>query len=261
VEEAMPRGAITSYIDVAQVVLYVFWAFFFGLIFYLRREDKREGYPLWSESQQTAPILNFPPMPGPKIFRTHDGDVVLAGGRPDHRPIRAEPVAAWPGAPLMPTGNPMLDGVGPAAHAERADIVELTFEGEPKVVPLRTAHGFTIDGQDPDPRGMEVMGADKQIAGTVRDVWVDRSEVIIRYLEVELPAAGGARRVLLPTNFSRVDARRRRVKVKSILASQFADVPGLKNPDQVTRLEEERICAYYAGGHLYATPQRAEPAL
>jgi photosynthetic reaction center H subunit len=42
----MPKGAITQYIDVAQVVLYVFWVFFFGLIFYLRREDKREGYPL-----------------------------------------------------------------------------------------------------------------------------------------------------------------------------------------------------------------------
>ncbi len=34
------RGAITSYIDVAQVVLYAFWIFFAGLIFYLRREDR-----------------------------------------------------------------------------------------------------------------------------------------------------------------------------------------------------------------------------
>ena len=41
-----PTGAITSHIDVAQVVLYAFWIFFAGLIFYLRREDRREGYPL-----------------------------------------------------------------------------------------------------------------------------------------------------------------------------------------------------------------------
>jgi photosynthetic reaction center H subunit len=257
----MPRGAITGYIDVAQVVLYVFWVFFLGLIYYLRREDKREGYPLWSESKQTAPILNFPPMPGPKTFKMHDGEVILSGGRPDNRAIRAEPVAAWPGAPLMPTGNPMLDGVGPAAHAERADIVELTFEGEPKIVPLRAAHGFLIETRDPDPRGMEVLGADKRVAGTVRDVWVDRAEVIVRYLEVEIPGAGGPRHVLLPTNFSRIDARQRRVNVKSILARHFADVPGTKSPDQVTRLEEERICAYYAGGHLYATPQRTESVL
>ena len=44
----METGAITSYIDVAQVALYAFWAFFALLILYLRREDKREGYPLES---------------------------------------------------------------------------------------------------------------------------------------------------------------------------------------------------------------------
>ena len=42
-------GAITGYIDVAQMVLYAFWIFFAGLIYYLHREDKREGYPLVSE--------------------------------------------------------------------------------------------------------------------------------------------------------------------------------------------------------------------
>lgn len=254
----MGRGAITAYIDVAQVVLYAFWIFFIGLIYYLRREDKREGYPLWAESTQTAPILNFPPMPGAKSYRLYDGTTtVLDGGRPDKRPIKAEPVASWPGAPLNPTGNPMLDGVGPAAHAERADIVELTYEGETKIVPLRAAHGFFLETRDPDPRGMTVVAADGKVAGTVRDVWVDRSEVLIRYLEVEV----GTRRVLLPTNFSRIDARRGQVKVASILARHFADVPGTKSPEQVTRLEEERICAYYAGGHLYATPQRTESLL
>jgi photosynthetic reaction center H subunit len=49
--------------------------------------------------------------------------------------------------------------------------------------------------------------------------------------------------------------------VKSILGSQFATVPGLANPDQVTRREEDKIMAYYAGGHLYATAARAEPLI
>ena len=44
------RGAIGN-LDVAQIVLYAFWLFFFGLLFYLRREDRREGYPLESESE------------------------------------------------------------------------------------------------------------------------------------------------------------------------------------------------------------------
>ena len=47
----MIRGAVTGYIDVAQLVLYAFWIFFVGLIFYLRREDKREGYPLESDGR------------------------------------------------------------------------------------------------------------------------------------------------------------------------------------------------------------------
>ena len=41
---------------------------------------------------------------------------------------------------------------------------------------------------------MEVIGADRQLAGVVTDVWVDRSEVVIRFLEVEIPIPGGSRR-------------------------------------------------------------------
>ena len=33
----MGTGAITQYVDVAQIVLYMFWAFFAGLIYYLVR--------------------------------------------------------------------------------------------------------------------------------------------------------------------------------------------------------------------------------
>ena len=70
----MPKGAITEYIDVAQLVLYAFWIFFAGLIFYLRREDKREGYPLVYDGPQNRPYLNFPPIPEPKTYqRSHGG--------------------------------------------------------------------------------------------------------------------------------------------------------------------------------------------
>ena len=40
----MDIGAITSRIDLPQVLLYVFFMFFTALILYLRREDRREGY-------------------------------------------------------------------------------------------------------------------------------------------------------------------------------------------------------------------------
>ena len=54
------------HLDGAQIVLYAFWLFFFGLIYYLRREDKREGYPLESER---GPVQGFPAVPETKVFR------------------------------------------------------------------------------------------------------------------------------------------------------------------------------------------------
>ena len=49
--------------------------------------------------------------------------------------------------------------------------------------------------------------------------------------------------------------------MNSILASQFAGVPTTSANDQVTLLEEDKIMGYYAGGRLYATPDRQEPLL
>ena len=55
-------AAFTQYVDVAQVVLYVFWAFLAGIILYLHVEDKREGYPLESErSPNITAGRRFPP--------------------------------------------------------------------------------------------------------------------------------------------------------------------------------------------------------
>lgn len=256
----MGTGAITSYIDVAQIALYAFWVFFAGLIYYLHREDKREGYPLESDRSGHVKVQGFPSVPEPKTFTLRDGRTVLAPNfRTSSQTLGGIASAGHPGAPLQPTGNPMLAGVGPGSWSDRADIVDTTFDDQPRLVPLRAAPDFAVSGHDPDPRGMAVIGADGAVAGTVRDLWVDRAEVLFRYLEVEVPAAGGSRRVLLPVNFSRIGSQR--VKVQSILASQFGQVPATRQPDTVTLLEEEKIMAYYGAGTLYATPDRQEPLL
>jgi len=256
----MPTGAVTEYIDVAQIALYAFWIFFAGLIYYLRREDKREGYPLESDRSGSIRVQGWPAIPRPKTFLLRDGSVRVAPREAGPSPeLRATPSGKWLGAPLEPTGNPMVDGVGPAAYANRADVPDLTFDGLAKIVPLRVTPDYTIEARDPDPRGMPVVAADGEIAGIVRDAWVDRSEALLRYLEVEVEVPGGGRRVLLPVNFTKISGRRCRVKVRAILARQFADVPALAQPDQVTLREEDRIAAYYAGGTLYATPSRLGP--
>lgn len=280
----MFKNPITEYIDFAQVALYFFWVFFAYLVYWLRREDKREGYPLAFERVDTAPYLNFPPIPEPKTFILPHGGTVSAPRASDPQPkLNATPIAAWPGAPLEPTGDPMRSGAGPGAYALRADTPDLTLDGLPKIVPLRIATGeklvthatqgteadppphsgkyrrFTLSPRDPDPRGMRVLGVDGSVAGTVSDVWIDVSEVLIRYLEVQVP--GAASNVLLPMPIASIDRNRGVVTVKAILAEQFAGAPPTKSPYQVTFLEEDRISAYYGAGYLYATQRRREALL
>jgi photosynthetic reaction center H subunit len=160
--------------------------------------------------------------------------------------------------PIEPTGNKLLSGLGPAAWAERADRPDLTIHGEPKIVPMRTAPEFFVEPRDPDPRGFAVVGCDGAVAGTVAELWVDKSEPQVRYLEVLVESNG--KLVLVPVTCARIDTVGRRVQVKSITAAQFADVPTTKAYHQVTLLEEDKIQGYFAGGYLYAAPSRSESA-
>jgi photosynthetic reaction center H subunit len=260
----MSAGAITDNLDVAQIVLYAFWIFFFGLVYYLRGEDKREGYPL--EQADASPYTlseGFPSRPSPKVFRLPHGGTRVAPVEwvPENRTHRhARSLGPGAGSPLQPVGNPLLAGVGPGAWANRPDEPELTLEGLLKIVPLRLDSSYSVEPRDPDPRGQKVYGADHRVGGDVRDIWVDRSERLFRYYEVEVQAEDGKRRVLLPVNFCKVKGDGS-IKVHAIMSNHFAAVPGLRNADQVTMLEEEKICAYYGAGNLYAMPSRLGPWL
>ncbi len=254
----MQTGEITQYVDVAQLVLYLFWIFFAGLIYYLLQENHRDGYPLDPGTGRDTKMDGWPPIPKPKTYLLANGEqVVMPYPLKAPETLNAEPRHGWLGAPLEPTGNPLLAGVGPGAWNARADHPDLTPHGEPKISPLRANPEHGVAAQDFDPRGLPVTGADDEIAGTVQDLWLDRSEMLFRYVEVKL--ADSDKTVLLPIPFARITQDG--VKVHAILASQFADVPGHREPDQVTMLEEEKISAYYGAGTLYATPQRQEPLL
>jgi photosynthetic reaction center H subunit len=255
----MSSIALTSHADVAEIVLYAFFLFFAGLVYYLRREDKREGYPLVPVRAAQGPVRGFPPAPPPKAYQRADGTTVFLPRVERDRPAPAAvPTSPFPGSPLEPTGDPMRDAVGPASYALRAEVPDHLFEtGAPKIVPLRAAPSFSVSANDPDPRGMTVITADGRAAGTVVDAWVDRAECFIRYLEVE----AGAKRVLVPSTLVRIDSRKRRVKVESVLAPQLAAAPTIAQPDTITLREEDRISAYFASGQLYATPDRLGPLL
>ena len=250
-------------IDLAQIILVLFIGMFLGLVYYLHRENKREGYPLESDRSGAIIVQGFPRVPEPKIFLLADGTTVQAprAEPKDMRAVNATPAANFPGAPLVPNGDPMTAGVGPGAYAERRDIPDATVHGTPKLVPLRAAPGFYVDPKDPNPVGMIVIGADGEPGGVVRDVWVDQAEYLVRYYEVQTGEKGAIRNVLLPATLARVVGSAKQVRVKSILGGQFAAVPGQKKPDVVTRLEEEKIFGFYGAGTLYATADRAEPLL
>jgi photosynthetic reaction center H subunit len=259
----MHTGAITNYIDVAQLALYGFWIFFAGLVYYLRSEDKREGYPLVSDRSDRVKVQGFPPIPRPKTFLLRNGGIQTAPRVEQPSGTgNASPMGLWPGAPLQPDGDPMIDGVGPASYAQRADVPDLTVENEVRMAPLRIATDHWPNVDDADPRGMVVVGVDGQAAGVVSDMWVDRSEMVVRYLEVEVAIPGAtARYVLLPITLARVSAAKRAVFAKSVMAHHFATPPVTRHPDEVTLREEDRITAYFASGHLYAAPSRSEPLL
>lgn len=254
----MATGAITGYVDVAQIVLYVFWAFFAGLIYYLLRENKREGYPLVSDRSKHITVQGWPPVPTPKTYLLPHGGTVQAPRSGTEPAIAAAPYARFAGAPLQPSGDAMRDGVGPAAYALREDRPELTIDGEPMIVPMRSLPGASVAAEDPDPRGLAVVGCDGATAGAVQELWIDRAEPQIRYLEVAL-AAGGVR--LLPMGLARISGAKRRVTVASVTAAQFAGAPETASGEQITKREEDRITAYFASGHLYATPARLGPVL
>jgi photosynthetic reaction center H subunit len=259
----MPTGAITGYIDVAQLTLYAFWIFFAGLIFYLRREDKREGYPLESERSGLVTVQGFPPLPTPKVFHLSDGHVVYAPRAEAPSPLPAgEAISSYLGAPMVPIGNPMVQGIGPASYVDRADHPDMMFdEPLPKIVPLRVAPEYWLNEEDPNPVGMVVIGADKAVAGTVKDAWIDRSEMLVRYLEVAVTVGGVPRDVLVPMTLVRINSDYGHVIVSSVMGAQFAEAPVLASPDQITLREEDRVSAYFGGGHLYATPSRVGPLL
>ncbi|EIC21357.1 photosynthetic reaction center subunit H [Thiorhodovibrio frisius] len=258
----MEFGYITQYFDLAQVTLWAFWLSLLSVIFFNRREDKREGYPQEAVQIFGKTILTegFPFMPAPKTFKLphNGGDVVKPGPERPQYDFKLEQVDRFAGAAYRPVGNPMLAGVGPGAYAVRANKPDLTNAGDPRIVPMRVAKHFAVVDKDPDPRGMTVIGADGQVGGKVTEIWVDRAEPQVRYLELE---AGNKKKVLVPIALCVIKGQKREVKVRSINGIHFNDVPTLSNYDQITLAEEDKVSAYYGAGTLYATPNRAESVL
>lgn len=244
-------------VDLVEVLFTLFFIFFFGLVYYLQREMKREGYPLVSDRSDRITVQGFPAMPKPKTYHLDDGRTVQKPGpEPEETHFSAEPAAPHPGAPLQPVGDPLKAGFGTGAWAMRSEVIEKTLDGAPRIVPIRGNAAFHVDSRDTDPRGMSVVAADGEAVGTVSDFWIDLAEPQIYYLEVDLSAGGKA---MVPFGFADVDNGDNVIRVNVLYSNQFAGVPQLANPDQITPREEDQITGYFGAGLLFADDKRAEP--
>ncbi len=239
--------------DLASLAIWMFWAFFALLIFYIQRENMREGYPLETEDGEAAPNQGPFPLPSPKTFLLPHGrgEVTVPNGEREAREIAMARTAGSDGFPHMPTGDAMVDGVGPAAWAPRRDVPELDGHGHNKIVPMARAEGFMISAGR-DPRGLPVQGNDLAYVGTISDMWVDAPEQLVRYLEVALE--NGSKR-LIPMPMAKIQSDR--VVVSALSSDLFAGIPATRSSTEVTLLEEDKISGYVAGGILYSADKRA----
>jgi photosynthetic reaction center H subunit len=244
-------------IDLVEVLFTLFWVFFVALVFYLHRESKREGYPLVSDRSDSITVQGFPAMPSPKTYHLDDGRTVTAPrAEAEETHYSSEPAASHPGAPIDPSGDPMLAGIGPGAYAPgRSSVIEKTLEGTPRIVPLRASPNSYVDPKDRDPRGMTVVAADGESVGTVSDLWIDLAEPQIYYLEVG--GGEGGQSTLVPFGFAELGDDE--IRVNAIYSQHWSNVPKTASADQITPLEEDKIMAYFGGGLLFADGQRAEP--
>jgi photosynthetic reaction center H subunit len=261
----MSQVFIVGGLDVAELVFYLFFLFFLGLVIYLRREDRREGYPL--EEDDSGLLLageSAVQRASPKVFNLPNGTSVSP-----ELDRRREPVAIpgtvrapWNGSPLEPTGNPLTAGVGPGAWVStREDVPEMDRHGQPRILPIGMATGFRILDGEPNPVGWTVRGSDGATAGIVSDVWVDTGDHLVRYLAVEVPGEVGTNPVLMPITMCSVRRGEGVVDCDSLPADAFAGCPRPAKATQVTKLEEDRITGYFGAGYLYGSPDGAEPWL
>ena len=116
--DVMGTGAITSYIDVAQVALYTFWVFFAGLIFYLRTRGQARGL---SAGRRTAPTRQANGLPAraaaEDLPAARTARIVTRRAPRIRTAGRSTPTPVAPGRARRASRSAtrMLSGVGPAA--------------------------------------------------------------------------------------------------------------------------------------------------
>ena len=253
----MIRGAI-GHLDVAQIMLYAFFLFFAGL--HLVPAPGRPARRLSAGIRRTAP--SSPRLPVHSLAqdlsprRRLDRESAEFPGR--QRPINAVKVEPWPGAPHRADRRPVAGRRRPGSWNVRPDFAYKTFDGHDVVAPMRVATNYAVADGGGNPIGFSVIGADGKVAGTIKDIWVDRAESMVSYYEIGLT---GGKSVLAPVHFCDVNFRARTVKITALTAEPVRRGAATEEPRRVTMQEEEKVAAVLRRRHALFDPARAEPLL
>jgi photosynthetic reaction center H subunit len=99
-------------------------------------------------------------------------------------------------------------------------------EEAPRFTRLKNLDDFQVAPGSPDIRGWKVVGAEGEKVGTVEDFLVDTTAQKVRYLELDIEAAGAAAgRTLLPVGLAIVDREDKIVFVPEIGAATIGRLP------------------------------------
>ena len=164
----MNHAYIVGTFDVAELAFLLFFGFFHRRWWlYLNKErPPRRGSVLEDEQEPARfPRLAACLMATRKSCKLRNGRGTYVPERCSARDdINVAGVQGFrsAGAPWVPTGDPMKDGMGPAAWANRSKYPDLTFDGRPRIVPIAQSHELIIAPNDPQLIGWPVMAADKE---------------------------------------------------------------------------------------------------
>ena len=121
-----------------------------------------------------------------------------------------------------------------------------------RIVPLNELDDFEVADGDPDVRGWEVVGADRQAIGKVDNLLVDTAAKKVRYLDVDLrdgvmaARTGADRHILVPIGHARLEESSHQVLVNALLVTDLEAIPAYAR-DRFTPEYEAALEHHFAG--------------
>jgi hypothetical protein len=115
--------------------------------------------------------------------------------------------------------------------------------------PLSDLSEFAVADGEPDIRGWEVVGQDRNTIGEVHDLIVDTDAMKVRYMDVELRrevvAADRDRHVLIPIGYARLQEDDDRVMLNNIATTAAGSLPAYEHAP-LSREQEIALHRTYA---------------